>query len=150
MSEFLSALFPPRIIKSSGQREDKTAYPIAELKQIAKWAYRFSPLVSPDMPQLANSRSPSPPKENSLFPAADPRYNGINLEISGSRRLFKGEENLLQEVKNGFASLGLRSRIAIAPTLGCAWALSRYGKEKGEQSGQGGFRQRSFIHGRAG
>ena len=112
----------------TGQRErENAAYPLAKLEELAKWAYRFSPLVAPDLPEEIDKKRRLSAFEDRDFFSDDPRYNGINLDISGCKRLFKGEKNLLDKVKGGLSSLGIGSRLAIAPTLGAAWAVSRYG-----------------------
>lgn len=93
------------------------AYPFdpyrEHLRALARWCYRISPVCAVD-----NS-----PEE---CPIPDPRYDGLNIDISGSERLFQGEEKLLKHLSQTFSTFGLRSRLAIAPTLGAAWALARY------------------------
>lgn len=85
-------------------------------EQLLNWTARFSPLIALD----------APPACTDLNGRAY-LYHGINLEISGSEKLFKGEENLVQLIHSGLSGQGFNSRLAAAPTLGCAWAVSRYG-----------------------
>lgn len=56
-----------------------------------------------------------------------PEYSGFMLDISGTERLHRGEELLAQRIFNALRARGIRGRIGIAPTIGCAWAHSRYG-----------------------
>ena len=51
---------------------------------------------------------------------------GINIDITASLRLFKGEKAIINSLQREFKLLGFDSRICVAPTLGCAWAVSRY------------------------
>lgn len=53
---------------------------------------------------------------------------GINIDVTGCERLFKGESNIVRQLKKKFQKLEFQSRICIAPSLGAAWALSRYSK----------------------
>ncbi len=75
-----------------------------QLMQLAGKCERFSPLVGldPDMP-----------------PA------GLLLEIQGVTHLFGGERPLATEVVQWFAQQGYHARVAIAETVGGAWALAR-------------------------
>jgi protein ImuB len=75
----------------------------AFLQRLAKWAQRWSPLVEVDGP------------------------NGLRLDVSGVAHLFGGEEALVQDVITRFASIGLTTRVAIAPTAAAAWAFSHFG-----------------------
>ena len=51
---------------------------------------------------------------------------GLLLDATGSTHLHGGEEALLRDMVRAFAKAGLSTRIAIAPTIGAAWALARY------------------------
>ncbi len=66
----------------------------------------------------------------SLDADTDPQHSeiGINIDVTGCERLFKGEINIIRQLKKQFQKLEFKSRICIAPSLGAAWALSRYGK----------------------
>jgi protein ImuB len=75
----------------------------ALVERLANWAMRWSPLVEVDPP------------------------DGLRLDIGGSAHLFGGEAKLLEDMQRRFAAMGLSSRVAVAPTAGAAWALSRYG-----------------------
>ena len=49
------------------------------------------------------------------------------FDIDGIGRLFEGEQKLAEEVVNSFHRWGYTVRLAIAPTLGAAWAFSHFG-----------------------
>lgn len=106
----------PEVIPFQPQRE------VSALRRLAEWAMRFSPIVSPDS-------DPFPSTKDRLS-TRDIRYNGIHLDVTGSERLFSGDENLLHKIDSLLDSFSLRYRAALAPTLGAAWALSRYAKER--------------------
>lgn len=56
----------------------------------------------------------------------DVRYWGIVLDITGTERLHKSETSLAKQILQKLADGGIEGRIGIAPTIGAAWALSRY------------------------
>lgn len=52
---------------------------------------------------------------------------GLVLDITGSAHLWGGEVALLADMESRLGDLGQAVRLAIAPTHGAAWALSRHG-----------------------
>lgn len=54
--------------------------------------------------------------------------DALLLDTTGTDHLYGGEKAMLTEMRAAFTALGLTIRIAIAPTIGAAWALARYGK----------------------
>lgn len=52
--------------------------------------------------------------------------DGISLDITGCAHLFGGEEGLMDDLAQRLESFGLSARLAIAPTLGAAWAAARH------------------------
>jgi protein ImuB len=52
--------------------------------------------------------------------------DGLLLDITGCAHLFGGEEKLLNRMQNRFRRNGLTVQIAIADTIGGAWALSHF------------------------
>jgi protein ImuB len=76
----------------------------AWLRAAARWASRWSPLVEVD--------------------GAD----ALRLDVTGVAHLFGGEAALLADMEARFAGMGVSSAAAIAPTVGAAWALARYGR----------------------
>jgi protein ImuB len=72
---------------------------------IADWCDRYTPLVGLDPP------------------------DGLLLDITGCAHLFGGEEALRRDIMARLARQGFQARAAVADTVGCAWAVARYGKE---------------------
>ena len=56
----------------------------------------------------------------------------ILLDITGLAHLFGGETALAEAIVRDFARLGLAARVAIADTIGAAWAAAHYGRGKAE------------------
>ena len=77
---------------------------MALLKRLARWAGRWSPLVEMD------------------------GEDGLRLDVTGVAHLFGGEDALAADMRTRFAALGLTGRVAIAPTAGASWALSRFAR----------------------
>jgi protein ImuB len=72
------------------------------LEKLGRWCIRFSPLVGLDPP------------------------DGLIMEASGCAHLWGGEDIYLQTIKEKLESFGISSRMAMADTIGMAWALSHY------------------------
>src|SRR5215211_475954 len=86
----------------------KDADPLADrhlLETVAEWCDRYTPLVGVQPP------------------------DGLILDISGCAHLFGGEAALCDDLVRRLGAQGLLVRAAIADTVGCAWALARYGDE---------------------
>ncbi len=75
---------------------------LASLLGLCRWMERYSPWVSPDHPA------------------------GILLDVSGIPHLFGGEDAMLAGIRARLRNHGFTARIAVAPTIGAAWALARY------------------------
>jgi protein ImuB len=73
----------------------------ALVKQLAKWAGRWSPLVEVD-------------------------GEGLRLDVTGVAHLFGGEGSLIRDVQRRLGGVSLTTRMAIAPTAAAAWALAHY------------------------
>ncbi len=73
------------------------------LEAVADWCDRYTPLVGTHVP------------------------DGVALDISGCAHLFGGEEALTRDVLARLARQGLHARLAVADTVGCAWALAHHG-----------------------
>lgn len=71
---------------------------------IADWCDRYTPLVGLDAP------------------------DGLILDITGCAHLFGGEEALRRDIVTKLAQQGFQARVAVADTVGCAWAVARYGE----------------------
>jgi protein ImuB len=79
----------------------------ASLTRLAEWCGRYSPWTAPD--------------------GAD----GIKIEITGCAHLWGGEAALAADLSRRLASQRIGHRIAIASTLGAAWALARHAAAEG-------------------
>jgi protein ImuB len=73
------------------------------LEAIADWCDRYTPLVALDGPA------------------------GLMLDVTGCAHLFGGETALANDIVARLAAQGLQTRIAVAGTPGCAWAVAHYG-----------------------
>ena len=76
------------------------------LTKLCHWCIRFTPIAAMDAP------------------------DGIILDATGCAHLWGGEEKYLKDIIDKLKKLGVSVRIAIADTIGTAWAVSRYGKTK--------------------
>ncbi len=54
--------------------------------------------------------------------------DGILLDITGCAHLFGGEAALCRDLVERLAWQGLQTSAAVADTVGCAWAIARYGR----------------------
>lgn len=88
----------------------------ADLRRMADWATRFSPLVAPD--------------------GAD----GVMLDIAGCAHLWGSEAKMLADLDRHLRKFGLHHRAAIADTIGAAWALARFGMNDHVIAPQGNLR----------
>jgi protein ImuB len=75
------------------------------LHRLASWAMRFTPLVAPD-------------------PA-----DGLLLDVSGCEQLYHSERRMLNAIGNALDRLGFANRLCCAGTIGCAWAVARFGTQ---------------------
>ncbi|MCP3915749.1 MAG: DNA polymerase Y family protein [bacterium] len=73
------------------------------LAALVPWASRFSPTIAVEGP------------------------GGLLFDVTGTRRLFGEEARLAREVAHAFEGRGFGVRVAVAGTIGCAWALARHG-----------------------
>ena len=76
----------------------------ALLDSIADWCLRYTPLVACDMP------------------------DGLLLDISGCAHLYGGERELIADLSGRLEKSGFAYSLAIAGTIGSAWAAARYGE----------------------
>jgi protein ImuB len=83
------------------------------LEAIADWCDRYTPLVGLDAP------------------------DGLFLDITGCAHLFGGEAAMARDLATRLAHQGFASRIAVADTVGCAWAVARYGRSGVVPKGEG-------------
>src|SRR6516165_8321790 len=95
--------FLPSLVAAAAQPAEDAA----ALRRLAEWCGRYSPWTAPD------------------------GTDGIKIEITGCAHLWGGEEKLAADLATRFHRQGIAQRIAIADTLGTAWALARFAP-KGE------------------
>jgi len=79
----------------------------AALTRLAEWCNRYSPWTAPD------------------------DADGIKIEITGSAHLWGGENALVADISRRLSRQNIVHRIAVASTLGIAWALARHAAEAG-------------------
>jgi protein ImuB len=85
--------------------DDKPGLSDQLLQRMAEWCIRFTPVAAPEPP------------------------GGIFLDASGCAHLWGGEEAYLADIQKRLAARGYTTRLAIADTIGCAWAVARYGQK---------------------
>lgn len=86
------------------------------LYKLAVWCLRYSPLVGLDAKLL------SAHNRNELGALSSLHY-GIIIDLSGTERLHGSPHDTAREIWLLFRK---QARISVAPTIGAAWALSRY------------------------
>ncbi len=74
------------------------------LRALAEWCLRYTPTAAPDLP------------------------DGLILEVGGCTHLWGGEKPYLKDLHGKLKDFGYDIRMAIADTVGAAWAVSRFGK----------------------
>jgi protein ImuB len=76
------------------------------LKALAIWCIRYTPVTAVDTP------------------------DGLILDVSGCPHLWGGEPGYITDIYNRLKKSGYHTRLAIADTIGTAWAIARFGQEK--------------------
>ena len=94
-------------------RPAEPAEDAAALRRLAEWCGRYSPWTAPD------------------------GNDGIKIEITGSAHLWGGEAALAADLSRRLARPhgtkgGIAHRLAIADTLGAAWAVARFAAQAGK------------------
>jgi len=84
----------------------------ALLESIADWCLRYTPLVACDAP------------------------DGLLLDISGCAHLYGGEHELIADLSGRLENAGFAYSLAIAGTIGAAWAAAHYGKPESYACGE--------------
>ena len=93
------AIFPPLRYK-----DDNPEFFSKLLERMAEWCVRFSPVVAVD------------------------GQDGIVLDALGCSHLWGGEEEYIHAIQSRLNRFGYQLRIAMADTIGAAWAHARFGK----------------------
>jgi protein ImuB len=91
------AMYPKIAVADADERAD-----LVLLDAIADWCDRYTPLVGLDVP------------------------DGLTLDISGCAHLFGGEAALAADLARRLSAQGIQARVAVADTVGCAWATARF------------------------
>ena len=121
-------------VKNDGTRSVPTTLPHdsaadqAALAQLAEHCERFSPLVGWRTADSSEFKVPSS-KLSDLTRNSELGTGNLFLDVTGIGVLFGGEEALAGEVIAEMSRLGYEVRVAIADTVGAAWAGTRQGSE---------------------
>jgi protein ImuB len=83
-------------------RPAELAEDAAALRRLAEWCGRYSPWTAPD------------------------GSDGVKIEVTGSAHLWGGEAELAADLSRRLARQGVAHRLAIADTLGAAWAVAQF------------------------
>jgi protein ImuB len=94
------AMYPALVAVEADAAADKRT-----LAAVADWCDRYTPLVGLDPP------------------------DGLLLDVTGCAHLFGGESSLCRDLVGRLGQQGFAARAALADTVGCAWAMARYGEE---------------------
>jgi len=101
------------IVPSLSYFDDKPELPVTLLKGIAEWCIRYTPVAAMDLP------------------------DGLMLDVTGCSHLWGNEDQYLTDICKRLKNFGYYTRIAIADTVGAAWAVARFGGDTNIiQSGQ--------------
>jgi protein ImuB len=95
------AMFPRIAVADADERAD-----FALLEAVADWCDRYTPLVGLDPP------------------------DGLMLDVTGCAHLFGGEAALADDLVRRLKAQGYQARVAVADTVGCAWAAARFGEDR--------------------
>src|SRR5580704_3869316 len=91
-------------------RPAELAEDAAALRRLAEWCGRYSPWTAPD------------------------GDDGVKIEVTGSAHLWGGEAALIADLSRRLARQGISHRLAIADTLGAAWAIARFAADEAAES----------------
>lgn len=93
------------IIPSLQIVDDKPGLSDKLLQRIAEWCIRFTPFVAVDPP------------------------GGLIFDATGCSHLWGGDSYYITAIAQRFKTRGYDVRVAMADTIGCAWAVARYGQQ---------------------
>jgi protein ImuB len=103
------AMYPALAVMDADPQADRIL-----LAAIADWCDRYTPLIGLDPP------------------------DGLTLDITGCAHLFGGEAAFGADIVERIGRQGFAARIAIADTVGCAWAVARFSEFPSPCKGEGG------------
>jgi protein ImuB len=90
-------MVPGLAVRMAEPEEDARAF-----DGLTAWCLRYAPLTAPDRP------------------------DGVWIDATGCSHLFGGEAGMLADLVARLRRAGIASRVAIADTMGAAWAVARY------------------------
>ena len=99
---------------------------LAELARLAEHCERFSPLVGWETAESRGQRSEVRGQKSPTLNFEPGTWNSLFLDVTGIGVLFGREDRLAAEVVADMARLGYTARVAIADTIGAAWAASQF------------------------
>ena len=100
------AMYPQIAVADADEQADRRL-----LEAIADWCDRYTPLVGLDPP------------------------DGLLLDVTGCAHLFGGETALAADLVRRLEAQGYQARVAIADTVGCAWAMARFAESLPQRGG---------------
>lgn len=86
--------------------DDQQGKDITLLSALAEWCIRYTPIAA-------------------IYPP-----DGLILDATGCPHLWGGEQPYLKDLVTRLAAFGYQVRPGMADTVGCAWAIARYGRVK--------------------
>jgi protein ImuB len=103
------------------------------MAKLAEWASRYSPIVGVDE---CSCEHPCP---QTATPAGRRDFcpDGLILDIAGCERTFRGEQRLALLIGADLRRMGFECRIGIGPSIGAAWAVSRFAPAPANPKGAG-------------
>ncbi len=101
------AMYPNILVQDADPAADR-----ALLEAVADWCDRYTPLIGLDPP------------------------DGLVLDISGCAHLFGGEQALGRDLMTRLRQQGFHVALGLADTVGCAWAVARFGRFKQVRRGE--------------
>jgi protein ImuB len=108
---------------------------LAALAKLAEHCERFSPIVGWETVEggvpSGSRKSEVGGRKSSTGDMEPGTGNSLFLDVTGIGVLFGGEETLAQEVVADLSRLGYEGHVAIAGTIGAAWAIAGMQKAEG-------------------
>jgi protein ImuB len=95
-------------VRDMAEEEDSRA-----LAGLADWCGRYSPWVALD---------------------GEAGAHGICLDVTGCAHLFGGERAMLEDISRRLSGFAIQAQLAIADSLGAAWAVARFGTGHGDRN----------------
>ena len=109
------AFVPNAVVKPFDPNRDFRA-----IYKLARWLHRFTPLVGIDR-ELTFAKDKS---------TVNPLCSGLILDLTGTERLYKEKEVAAELIFEKISGFGIKLKLAFSPTIGAAWAFSRFYNEK--------------------